>query len=126
MIKFLENIGRSLGAVVDNHPKKLCLKELSILSKNPYSEIDEVWDCIFRGLVASLPYVDGIIASRIFLGRSSIAMRAADLKNVVIQKQAGESKLISAMVKRLDTYDPVNHEFALNECVNIDTLLCIF
>lgn len=61
---YLEQMGRVLGANLDQQKKKNSLKALHIVAKNQFSEMSDVLNVTFDAIFTNLYFAEGIVAAR--------------------------------------------------------------
>jgi Ca2+-dependent lipid-binding protein len=65
MKRFLEQLGRILGTTIDLQKKKLSMKNLTLVTSNFNSGIDEVLEAAFETISENMQFVESIFCARI-------------------------------------------------------------
>ena len=81
-VKFFENLGGILGSHIDNHRKKLSLRNLNAVAKSASSGVSEIMDSVFECLYSTLLFITGAeLAQYIYDSAGSLVRRAKNVQS---------------------------------------------
>lgn len=56
-----------------------CIKECAMIAKNRFSQLEEFWEAIFKGLSSSFVYLNGFVAVQMIYKSSSSVYKGVDM-----------------------------------------------
>jgi hypothetical protein len=102
LVRFIAEIGKLLGATLDLYPKKACIKECAQIAKNRFSQLEEFWEAIYKGLATSFVYLNGFVAVQMIYKSSSAVYKGN--KSLIVLRSEGDNDVCSSLLKSLEAF----------------------